>query len=204
MEISKTNRYLGAELAATIEIEEKYRQLGYRVERECRIGDARFDLFVEKGEDKIVFEFKCRRLNKYAQNQIERLRKVAAAHGIRFKMVLVNVPSEKRIIVDEIEQTLLSCFLNKIPDELNSMAPSVTIDEVEEVTIDEIHIQSISHIEIKGSSDVIVDLLDDEHSIMHTMYCPFTFEGIWAFDDNGKLQLVELEKLNIDISKYFK
>lgn len=199
MEISETNRYLGAELAATIEIEEKYRQMGYRVEREYRIGNARFDLFVEKDKDKIIFEFKSRRLNKCAQDQIEYLRKVAAEHGIRFKVVLVNVPNEKRIIVDEIEQTFLSCFLNKVPDKLDSMAPSVTINEVEGVIIDGIHIQSINHIKIKGNSDMIVDLLDDEHSIMHTMSCPFTFEGVWAFDDDGKLQLVELEKLNIDI-----
>lgn len=203
MEISQKNKYRGAEIAALLELKETYQKMGYRAIEEYQLDGLRYDLYVEKDDVKILFEFKSRTMNKDTRMMVEKKREIAKAHDMHFRVVLAPVPSDSQIEVDGIESTIEEEFRNNIPDDLDCLSPHTYIVEVEEVKIKEIKIKSQDEILVKGKSEVIVDLTtgdNDEGDSVYTTSFPFTFSGQWSFENDGTLKLVELLELHFDTS----
>lgn len=203
MEVRKDYKAKGAELSAILELEEQYKNKGFKTFREYRIDDFLCDLYAENGEEKYVFEFKAGRISPEVREHLEHIRKKLTDKGIRFRVVMVTMPKPKNIIVDGIEQTIFEYFLNNMPDKLDQLSTNTIIDEIDTVDINYIEIRSASEIIIKGESSVSVDLHydgDDEDNF--SLMFPFTFKGLWRFDEQGSLSLEELLECDIDTSEF--
>ncbi len=201
MEISKDNKILGAELAAVLEVEHNYRKQGYTVKRDYVFDGKMVDLYAEKGDNKFIFEFKARPFTHLEKKDIECIRARAKEQGIHFRVVIVNVPRNKKIEVEGLEETILNEFVRSLPDALDQLSMHTTVEDVEGVEVDCIDIKSNEEIIIKGSSAVTVNLNygDDEES---TDSYPFTFEGVWSLK-HSRIRLIEFISLDINTTTFY-
>ena len=201
MEIKKQYKIKAAIEAAIVEMTDSYRKQGYEVTTDYKLGDYQVDLYCEKEGIKFAFDFKVRKRLNHAR--IESMRKYAKANGIHFRLVIVRIPVDKHISVEGIEETLEQHFINDMPSDLDSLSTHTRVVEVEQAVLTSIELKSIDEIEISGNSEVVVDLCfdnDDDHC--DTESYPFTFKGVWSFNDNRELELKELYELRFDTSSY--
>lgn len=201
MEIKKQYKIKAAIEAAIAEMTDKYREQGYAISTEYQMGNFPVDLYCEKDDIKYAFDFKVRKRLNHAR--IEAMREYAKANGIHFRLVIVRIPVDKHISVEGIEETLEQHFINDMPSDLDSLSTHTRVIEVEQAVLTSIELKSIDEIEISGNSEVIVDLCfdnDDDHC--DTESYPFTFKGVWSFNDNRELELKELYELRFDTSSY--
>ncbi|WP_305150786.1 hypothetical protein [uncultured Duncaniella sp.] len=204
MEISRNNKFLGAELAAAMEIEHKYRKQGYTVTRDYVFEGNRVDLYAEKDDIKFIFEFKARPFTHNERSYFEHIRTKAKEQGIHFRVVIVNVPRSKEIKVEGIEETIFNSFMESIPDALDQLSPHTTIEGIETVEINCIDIKSYDEIIIRGSSAVTVTLnYDKDDDEGYTDSYPFTFEGVWSLK-SSLIQLSHFNSLEINTNAFYK
>lgn len=204
MEINEKYQVLAAEIATKLELKEHYESLGYSVCEEYRIGEFLFDLYVEKEDSKIAFEFKRRDNHFSSRNRFEEIRKYLQEQGIRFKVVIVPRPVKRQIEVDGIEQTIFESFLLDMPSELDELSTHTIPQEVNEVSINSITLRDYGYVEIAGSSEIIVELGYGSRSddVTFTDSYPFAFKGVWKYENDGKLKLQELTELEFDTSSF--
>ena len=206
MEINEKYQVLAAEIATKLELKEHYESLGYSVYEEYRIGDVLLDLYVEKEDSRIAFEFKRRNNNFSSRNRFEEIRRYLQKQGVRLKVVIVPRPVKRQIEVDGIEQTIFESFLLDMPSELDELSTHTIPQEVNEVSINSIKLHDDGYVEIAGSSDVTVELgygsRSDDVSFIDTL--PFTFKGVWRYENDGKLILQEFTGLEFDTSSFDK
>lgn len=133
------------------------REQGYQVTREVKLGSLVADLTARKDDELIVFEFKA---SSWDAGRIELARQLRnyAVHELRaeFRLVLVNVPREIVIEVDNLEQLLLDLVINE-PALYDALATHAEIDEISDVEFDRVLIRE-DGIEIAGSAVVSVTL----------------------------------------------
>lgn len=203
MEIKKHYKIKAAIEAAIAEMTEKYRKHGYEIRTDYKLGDFLVDLYCEKESEKLAFEFKIRERYDYAK--IEAMREYAEKNDIHFRVVIVHIPVDKHIYVEGIEETLEQHFYNDMPSDLDSLSTHTRVVEVEQAVLTSLELRSFDEIEICGGSEVIVDLcFDNDDDRCDTNSYPFTFKGIWCFNDNRELELLELTDLKFDTSSYDK
>lgn len=201
MEINKHYKIKAAVEAAIAEMTDSYRKQGYNVNTDFKLGDYHVDLYCEKEGTKLAFEFKTRERSDY--ERIEAMREIANENDIHFRVVIVRIPVDKHISVEGIEETLEHYFNNDMPSDLDCLSTHTRVVEVEPAVITLLQMKSIDEIEISGNSEVVVDLCfdnDDDHC--DTESYPFTFKGVWAFNENRELELQELSDLKFDTSSY--
>ena len=201
MEINKHYKIKAAVEAAIAEMTDSYRKQGYNVNTDFKLGDYHVDLYCEKEGTKLAFEFKTRERSDY--ERIEAMREIANENDIHFRVVIVRIPVDKHISVEGIEETLEQHFINDMPSDLDSLSTHTRVVEVEQAVLTSIELKSLEEIEISGKSEVVVDLCfdnDDDHC--DTESYPFTFKGVWSFNDNRELELKELYELRFDTSSY--
>lgn len=201
MEINKHYKIKAAVDAAIAEMTDSYRKQGYNVNTDFKLGDYHVDLYCEKEGTKLAFEFKTRERSDY--ERIEAMREIAKENDIHFRVVIVRIPVDKHISVEGIEETLEQYFINDMPSDLDSLSTHTRVIEVEQAVLTSIELKSIDEIEISGNSEVVVDLCfdnDDDHC--DTESYPFTFKGVWSFNDNRELELEDLSELKFDTSSY--
>ena len=189
------------ERAAFEEMKERYQKQGYEIRTDYKLGDFHVDLFCEKGNLRFAFEFKARKRLNHAR--IEAMREIANENDIHFRVVIVRIPVDKHISVEGIEETLEQHFITEMPSDLDSLSTHTRVVEVEQAVLTSIELKSLEEIEISGNSEVVVDLCfdnDDDHC--DTESYPFTFKGVWSFNDNRELELKELYELKFDTSSY--
>ena len=189
------------ERAAFEEMKERYQKQGYEIRTDYKLGDYHVDLFCEKGNLRFAFEFKARKRLNHAR--IEAMREIANENDIHFRVVIVRIPVDKHISVEGIEETLEQHFITEMPSDLDSLSTHTRVVEVEQAVLTSIELKSLEEIEISGNSEVVVDLCfdnDDDHC--DTESYPFTFKGVWSFNDNRELELKELYELKFDTSSY--
>jgi len=193
------------EEAAMIQTEEEYKKLGYEVEREKIFNNLRADLVATKGEKVVVFEFKSGRWKPEKTDATVALRNYVS-HDLKgeFKLVIVNPPQEKEIIIDDIENILYQYMFEHMQD-VDQIATHISIDEVSDVEIDTINISS-DEITITGSGNASYDTQygsdgDMAHGdgLQSTETFPFTFH----IQLNHELEIEEVEKLEIDTSSFY-
>ena len=201
MEVERRYKIMAYERAAFEEMKERYQKQGYEIRTDYKLGDFQVDLFCEKGNLRFAFDFKARKRLNHAR--IEAMRKIANENDIHFRVVIVRIPVDKHISVEGIEETLEQHFITEIPCDLDSLSTHTRVVEVEQAVLTSIELKSLEEIEISGNSDVVVDLCfdnDDDHC--DTESYPFTFKGVWSFNDNRELELKELYELKFDTSSY--
>ena len=201
MEVERRYKIMAYERAAFEEMKERYQKQGYEIRTDYKLGDFHVDLFCEKGNLRFAFDFKARKRLNHAR--IEAMRKIANENDIHFRVVIVRIPVDKHISVEGIEETLEQHFITEMPSDLDSLSTHTRVVEVEQAVLTSIELKSLEEIEISGNSDVAVDLCfdnDDDHC--DTESYPFTFKGVWSFNDNRELELKELYELKFDTSSY--
>lgn len=201
MEVERRYKIMAYERAAFEEMKERYQKQGYEIRTDYKLGDFHVDLFCEKGNLRFAFDFKARKRLNHAR--IEAMRKIANENDIHFRVVIVRIPVDKHISVEGIEETLEQHFITEMPSDLDSLSTHTRVVEVEQAVLTSIELKSLEEIEISGNSDVVVDLCfdnDDDHC--DTESYPFTFKGVWSFNDNRELELKELYELKFDTSSY--
>ena len=133
------------------------------------------------------------------------MREYAKANGIRFRLEIVRIPVDKHIYVEGIEETLEQHFYNDMPSDLDCLSTHTRVIEVEQAVLTSLELRSFDEIEICGGSEVIVDLcFDNDDDSCFTESYPFTFKGVWCFNNLRELELQELIELNFDTSSYDK
>lgn len=203
MEIKKHYKIKAAIEAAIAEMTEKYRKHGYEIRTDYKLGDFLVDLYCEKEGLKFAFEFKTR--EKLDHARIEAMREVAEKNDIHFRMVIVHIPVDKHIYVEGIEETLELHFNNDMPSDLDCLSTHTRVIEVEQAVLTSLELKSLDEIVIRGSSEVTVDLcFDNDDDRCDTNSYPFTFKGVWRFNDQRELELLELTDLKFDTSSYDK
>ena len=201
MEVERRYKIMAYERAAFEEMKERYQKQGYEIRTDYKLGDFQVDLFCEKGNLRFAFEFKARKRLNHAR--IEAMREIANENDIHFRVVIVRIPVDKHISVEGIEETLEQHFITEMPSDLDSLSTHTRVVVVEQAVLTSIELKSLEEIEISGNSEVVVDLCfdnDDDHC--DTESYPFTFKGVWSFNDNRELELKELYELKFDTSSY--
>ena len=201
MEIKKHYKIKAAIEAAIAEMTERYQKQGFAVRTDYKLGDTYVDLYCEKESLKFAFEFKTQ--EKFDSARIEAMREIAKENDIHFRVVIVRIPVDKHIYVEGLEETLEQHFNNDMQNDIDCLYKHTRVVEVEQAVLTTLKMISIDEIEISGNSEVIVDLcFDNDDDRCDTNSYPFTFKGVWCFNNQRELEIQELTELEIDTSSY--
>ena len=211
MEIKK--KYLSKYLhdIAIEQIAEDYIQKGYSVTKEEALGGKYYaDIVARKNQEQIVIEVKTGKLNAEKKEKIANLADyVRSLGGYKFVIAIATPPKEKKLEIAELEQLITNYFHQDLPSELDSLSTHTRPDEVSDIDIDEINISSKS-IFIKGNGVVSVEMQfgsdsdqnnDDGFKINDNF--PFDFALTLGYNDENKLEIVDVQKVEIDTSSYY-
>ncbi len=207
MEIKK--KYLTKYLhdIAIEQIADDYIQMGYNVNKEASIGNYQADILARKGNENIVIEVKSGKMTLDRKKQIAGLANyVHSLGGYKFLVVVATSPKEKKLKIDNIEQ-LITDYLHKSKSEaISGLAFDCRPDSVIDVDLDEMRLSG-NLIEVIGSGVVSVEqqIFSDGNNgigeIMKTLdNFPFDFEMKLRKNDDNAMEIVEVNKLNIDMS----
>jgi hypothetical protein len=146
------------EQAALEQLASEYKEKGYEVFQEHQIEDQRFHLVAKKDNETIVFEIKVGSWASDKRQEVQQLRNFAVHElGAKFKLVLVSLPNEPEIEIEDLEAMLPDFLAEQFIDEFSRLATHFWVDEVSEITFDELHIRK-SEVEMKGSGTVSLGL----------------------------------------------
>lgn len=210
MEIRK--KYLQKYLhrIAIEQIVEDYRQKGYIVSEEEKIGKYRADIIARKNNEIIVIEIKSGKMTPEKKERITGIGDYIRNQGdYKFLVVIATPPREKKLEINNIEQLLTQLMLEELPDELDQLSTHTMLDEVSDIDIDEILIDGKS-IFVKGNGVVNIELqmgsnIDQRKGdgFKSSDNYPFDFDLTLEYNDTHVLQIIEVDKLEIDTSSFY-
>jgi hypothetical protein len=193
--------------AAMEEVEEKYKNQGYIVEREKEIGSHKADLIAKRENELIVVEFKGTPWDAKKSSRVKQLRSyVVHKLGGKFNIVWAIPPREKRIEIEDFERKLHVALSNDFPDELDALSTHAQIEDVSDIFISDIAIRK-NTIEVKGTGTIDVglnygsdsDRCNDDSEETFTDSYPFEFEVIL----NDKHEIIDIVHLSVDTSSFY-
>ncbi len=193
-------------LAAAEEVEEKYKDDGYVVEREREIESYKTDLTAKRGNELIVIEFKNGPWDAKKSSRVKQLRNhVVHELGGKFNLVWAMPPKEKSIEIEDFEQKLLMALINDFPSEIDSLSTHTQIEEISDAFISDIAVRK-NIIEIKGMGTIEAELnwgsdsdRDNDAGGTFSDSYPFEFELIL----NDKHEIIDIVCLKIDTSSFY-
>jgi len=193
------------EAARLEELAEDLRSRGYRVKSDARIGDQVFDLFAQRGSERLVFEVKARSRLKDATEQVARLRAAAQEAGLtQFRLVVVNEPHEVEVTIGDFENELARYLLEEeLPSGLDEISSATRVEGVTDVAIQSVDIRR-SGIHVRGRASVDVELnygggtARDGLTVSDSL--PFTFDVELGPD----LKLVRVNEVEVDLSGFYR
>ncbi len=207
MKIRQEFAYKHWRSAAIEEVEEKYKNEGYVVEREKEIGSHKADLIAKRENELIVTEFKSTPWDAKKSSRVKQLRSyVVHKLGGKFNLVWVIPPKDKSIEIENFEQKLLSALINDFPGELDSLSTHTQIEDVSDIFISDIAVRQ-SAIEVKGTGTIEVklnwgsdsDRFNGDSGETFSDSYPFEFEVIL----NEKHEIIDIVCLTIDTSSFY-
>lgn len=195
---------------AVKQISDEYKSKGYNINLEETIGKYQADIVAKKDDETIVIEIKTGKISQERKNAIKEIGNYVRNQGkYKFLVVFPTLPKERRIEIDNIETLLLIIMQEHFPDELDELSTHTRLDEITEVEIDEISFEDNS-IFIKGEGVVSVEIQmgsdgdqDRDDGLMSSDSFSFIFEVSMAYNENKKLTITSLDKLEIDTSSYY-
>lgn len=138
---------------------------GFNVElkKKYKYGDRfiEVDLFAKKYKEKRMYKFKYigNHLKYKGTQDIREFKKFAKEIKARSFIVYVNIPHEKQIEYDDLEEKIINYFIsNGIPNELDILSTHTSIDSIDIDEINSIRVKSNGYIELEGNGIVYVDL----------------------------------------------
>lgn len=210
MEIRK--KYLGKYLhdIAIEQIAEDYLQKGYTVTKEEKLGKFQADLIVRKGNDQTVIEVKAGKMTPDRKKRISEIADyIRNLGGYKFLVVVATPPKEKRLEIEDIEILITNYIHTDLPSELDELSTHTRPDEVYDVDIDEINISG-ENIFVKGDGVIGVELQfgsdgdqDKGNGFKNYDKFPFDFEITLAYNSKKELEIIDVDKLDIDTSSYY-
>jgi len=137
-------RRLAADYLEAEKLEELVDELsrdGYRVEREARLGNQKFDLVAQRDGELRVFEVKARSRLAESVGQLARLRTAALeARVAGFHLVVVNPPREIDVTIEGLDRELTRHLRDQLPATLDRMSSATQIDRVKRVEVDAVDV----------------------------------------------------------------
>lgn len=199
-----------SERMAVEQIADDYRRLGYDVSIGCRLNDSRFraDLLAVNEKEKIVVEVKAGYLDADAKHNLAELAEyVRSLDDYKFKVAIVTPPRNRKIYIEGIESVLYEEFLNDVPDDLDSLATHVRIEEVSDVDVQTISVQG-NDIDCSGTGVISVELQFGSDGDCcrgdgwtGSASFAFTFDASLTVDANG-INEIEINSISVDTSNY--
>ena len=210
MEIKKQYLQKYLHKIAIEQIVNEYRQKGYEVSEEERIGKFQADIVARKNEETIVIEVKSGKMTPNKKEAIIGIGNYVQSQGnYTFLVVIATPPKEKKLEIINIENMLFQTMIDELPDELDELSTHTMIDEVSDVDIDEIFIDK-TLVLVKGNGVVNVELQmgsdgDDRRgdAFKLTENFPFDFNITLEYNSKHELQITEVDKLDVDTSSFY-
>lgn len=196
------------EKSAIEQIADDYRDKGYDVKTDVRVGPYRVDIAAYKGEEVVYVEVKTQQENPDAKRRIkEMVEYFKTVPYAKFLVMVSRFPEPKKIEFDEIDAVLCEYFTLEFPSDLDALSTHTRIDKVYGVIIDEIRIiEGDFKIVCKGMVGVTLQYGSDSDQEPgdEPMYMafPFKFKGTISYD--GKNYSVEdCDELEIDTDAFY-
>src|SRR5258708_6693420 len=144
--------------AATEQLTTDYRQQGYRVMSEAKGKNIRADLVMQKGQEVIVLEIKVGEWTERKRHVVSRIRNKAVRElGAKFKLVLVNLPEEPEIEIENLESLFEDLLPDRFINEFNKLGTHFWISEISDINIENLAVH-VADIKAKGSAIVTLGL----------------------------------------------
>lgn len=201
MEIEKSILLRYYEQATIEQLASEYKQKGYEVFNNYQSKQYHFDLVAQKDDDLIVFEIKAGLWEKDRRKEVQQLRNFAIHElGAKFKLVLVSLPEEPEIQIEELEAKFSDLLADQFIDELSKMATHFWVDAVSDIKFDELSIRK-SELEIKGIGTISVEFQygsDSDYEEDNGMRWTDSFEFDFHLLLDRDLEIKEVYELKIN------
>ena len=191
--------------AAKEQVAADYRSKGYSITEEEQLGNGFADLVARKNKEVIVFEFKSRSTDRAWNQALAALRNHAVHKlGAQFRVVFVPSPNEIEVNIDGLDDFLVAA-LRESPDELDSLATHVRVEEVDGIETESV-VYGDGKLRLKGSATVYVDLQYGSDSDMNSgdgteFTDAYPFKFYVSLDPISREWKVE--QLEIDTSSFY-
>jgi len=201
MEI-QTNIFLKhVEKAAIEQLSLEYKKLGFEITTEKLVGDYQAGIVAKRGDEIIVFEIKAGRWSRNRRQEVQQIRNFAVHNlGAKFKLVIVNLPEESEIVVEDLESVFFELLPEQFIDEFSRMATHFWLDEISDISISNIFIRK-DEFDIKGSASLSISLqygsdrdFKRGDGIRTSEFFPFHFHIL--FDRNFEVKEIYLLELD--------
>lgn len=210
MEIKKQYLQKYLHRIAIEQIVDEYRQKGYKVSEEERIGKYQADIVARKNDETIVIEVKSGKMTPKKKEAITGIGNYVRSQGnYKFFVVIATPSREKKLEIVNIENMLTQIMLEELPDELDELSTHTTLDEVSDIDLDEIIIDGKS-IFVKGNGVVSVELQmgsdgDQKRGdgFKSNDNFPFDFNITLEYNDKNELHIIEIDTLKVDTSSFY-
>jgi hypothetical protein len=188
-------------------IEQEKRDLetqGYKVSEASASKDTGFDLVAESKKERIAIQIKWPSELPQDPLDFKKLRKLAADRGFDdFRLIVVRLPREKSIEIENLETTLWDHMANLDPYDFSGLPGSVTLEEVSDIDIDSITVDE-SGIHIVGDATVSVDMAvgggEAKDGVNWSDSYPLEFDLVL---DSTTLKIDSINSLNVDCSSFY-
>ena len=210
MQIKK--KYLGKYLhdIAIEQIAEDYKQKGYDVSPEENLGKYQADLIARKGSEQIVIEVKTGKMTPEKRQKIAGVADYIRNLGeFKFLVVVATPPKEKKLQIEDLKMLMNKYIHRDLPSKLDVLSIHTKPNEVYDIDIDEINMAG-KNIFVKGNGVVSVELQFDSDVNQlkgdgHKSYdkFPFDFEVTLGYNSDRELEIIEVEKFDIETSSYY-
>ena len=166
------------------------------------------DLLAKKGTEKRIYEFKyVGNNNKFKSTKdIKEYKKIAEKINAELFVVYINVPHEKQIEFDDLEDIVTSYFRNlEIPNELDTLSTHTSIDCIEIDEIYSIRVNADRYIEVEGNGIIYVNL---QYGSVHDnirgdgFECQESFPLEYKISFNSEQEISNI-KYEIDTSSFY-
>lgn len=189
------------------QIADDYREKGYTVKTEVKVGDYRVDIAAKKDDEVIYIEVKTHSENADAKRRIKAMSDYfKTIPNAKFLVMISRYPEPKKIIFEEIEPILCEYFILNSPSDLDVLSTHTRVEDVHDVTISEVRIQE-GDFEIKCNGMVGVTLQygsDSEQEPGDTpMYMPFPFRFRGTISYVGEYIVTGCDELEIDTDAFY-
>lgn len=192
------------EAAKVEEVSEQLKSEGYQIALNQTEPDAnfRYNIVATKDGKRIAIEVKARSHLRESAGFIRELREYAKRQGYdEFRLVIVNPPRERTIVIESFDSTLYDYMLNESFAEIEELSSRASLEDVSDIEIDSVEVNAHS-IDVGGTGIVSVSLeygggdANDGLSIDHDF--PFTFIAKLSHD-----MQIEDSQIHIDTSGFF-
>lgn len=185
-----------------------YRDKGYAVKTEVKVGNYRVDIAATKDDETIYVEVKTRSEGPDAKRRIKEMANYfKTIPNAKFLVMISRYQEPPKIEFDEIDAILYEYFTHELPSDLDALSTHTRVENVHSVTISEVKIQNgelliyctgMVSVTLQFGSDFDQEPGDEPMN----MDFPFKFKG--TIDYNESYSVSGCDDLEIDTDAFYK